>query len=146
MLHLLAVPWFIIYNFVKIILCSIFHCRLESFNKIESFWVNESPEPDISVKSEVEFDAKSEPDYAIIIENQIIPDNVTVSELETDVQVKSEPKAVVWIKSEPKAVVWIKSEPKEDIIEMNMELETEFDVGAKCDSFMVRLFKIAMQF
>ena len=136
MLHLLAVPWFIIYNFVKIILCSIFHCRLESFNKIESFWVNESPEPDISVKSEVEFDAKSEPDYAIIIENQIIPDNVTVSELETGVQVKSE----------PKAVVWIKSEPKEDIIEMNMELETEFDVGAKCDSFMVRLFKIAMQF
>ena len=107
---------------------------------MESFWVNKSPEPDISVKSEVEFDAKDEPEYAIVMENQIAPDNGTESELETDVQVKSEPEAVVWIKSEPET----------DIIEVKMELETdlktEFDVGTKCDSFMVRLFEIAMQF
>ena len=102
--------------------------------------MNKSPESDISVKSEVEFDAKSKPKHGIIMENQIIPANVTVSKLETDVQVKSEPEAVVWIKSEPEA----------DLFEMKMELETdlktEFDVGTKCDSFMVRLFEIAMQF
>ena len=107
---------------------------------MESFLVNKSPESDIAVKSEVEFDAKSEPEYGIIMENQIIHDNVTVSVLETDVPVKSEPEAVVWIKSEPEA----------DLIEMKMELETdlktEFDVGTNCDSFMVRLFEIAMQF
>ena len=74
------------------------------------------------------------------MENQIIHDNVTVSELETDVPVRSEPEAVVFIKSEPEA----------DLIEMKMELETdlntEFDVGTNCDSFMVRLFEIAMLF
>ena len=74
------------------------------------------------------------------MENQIIPDNVTVTELETDVHAKSEPEAVVWIESEPEA----------EFIEMKMDFETdlktEFDVGTKCDSFMVRLFEIAMQF
>ena len=97
--------------------------------------MNKSPKPDISVKSEVEFDAKSEPKCAIIMGNQIIPDNVTENELETDVQVKSEPEAVVLIKREPET----------DIIEVKMELEidlkTEFDVGTKCACFMVRLFK-----
>ena len=140
MFELLVVPWFIVYNFVKLKPFLIFHCRLETFNKMESFWMNKSPESDISVKSEVEFDAKSEPGYAIIMENPIICDDVTESKLETDVQVKSEPEAVFWIKSEPET----------DIIEMKMELEsdleTEFDAGTKCDFFMVRLFEIAMQF
>ena len=108
---------------------------METFNKMESFWIYKSPEPDISVKNEVEFDAKDESEYAIVMENQIIPDNVTESELETGVQVKSEPEAVVWIKSEPET----------DIIEMEMKLETdlntEFDVGSKCSCLMVRLFK-----
>ena len=102
--------------------------------------MNKSPKPDISVKSEVEFDDKREPEHPIIMENQIIPDNGTESEQKTNVHVKSEPEAVVWIKSEPET----------DTIEVKMELETdlktEFDVGTKCDSFMVRLFKIAMQF
>ena len=93
--------------------------------------MNKSPKPDISVKSEVEFEAKSEPEHAIIIKNQIIPENGTESEQETD----------VLIKSEPEAVVWIKSEPETDFIEIKMELETdlktEFDVGTKCDFFMV---------
>ena len=102
--------------------------------------MNKSPEPDISVKSKVEFVAKSEPEYAIIMENQIIePDNVTVSELKSNVQVKSEPEAVVWMKSELET----------DIIEMKMELETDleikFDVGTKDDNFMVRIFKLVMQ-
>ena len=93
--------------------------------------MNKSPEPVISVKCEVEFDAKNESGFAIVMENQIIPDNGTESELETDVQAKSEPEAVVWIKSEP-----------ETDTEMEMELETdvgnEFDV-TKLDSFMVRI-------
>ena len=55
---------------------------METLNKMESFWMNKSPESDISVKSEVEFDAKSEPEYAIIMENQIICDDVTESKLE----------------------------------------------------------------
>ena len=96
---------------------------------MESYWKNKSPDPDdISVKSEVEFDAKIEPEYAIIIENQIIPDNVTVSELETDVQVKSE------------------TEDIEVKMELETDLENEFDVGTKCDSIMVRIFKETMQF
>ena len=100
--------------------------------------MNKSPEPVISVKCEVEFDAKNEPGFAIVMENQIIPDNGTESEQETDVQVKSEPEAVVWIKSEP-----------ETDTEMEMELGTdvgnEFDV-TKLDSFMVRVFTITIEF
>ena len=86
---------------------------------MESFWMNKSPESDISVKSEVEFDARSEPEHAIIMENQIILDNVTVSELETDVHAKSEPEAVVWIKSEPES----------DLIEVKKELETDLKLN-----------------
>ena len=98
------------------------------------------PEPDISVKREIEFDIKNEPEY-----DTIGSDNMPESEVETEVQIKNEPEAVIWIKSEPEADVWLKNEPEAEI-ETKMELETdlkseiEFGIGTKAAyNFLVRI-------
>ena len=125
---------------------------------MKSFLLKSSPEPEISVKSVVEFDAISKSEYDILMENQFHADNRSVSELKTEVLLKSEPEADVWVRKEPEADVWVKSEPKADVfvksepeadIEIKMELENdletefEFGVGKKLDSSMVRIFKVS---
>ena len=103
------------------------------------------PEPDISVKSEIEFDIKNEPEYDAIIGKQIVSNNMTESEMETEVQIKNEPEAVISTESEPEADVWLKNEPEAEI-ETKMELETdlkseiEFGIGTKAAyNFLVRI-------
>ena len=119
---------------------------------MESFWRKSSPEPSISVKSEIEFDFESDPEYDIM-ENPIELDNMTEGELKaevqdiqkTEVQMKSELEAVIWIKGEP---VGMKNEPESDI-GMEMEFETgpeteiEFGVGTKSDDVLVRIFIVS---
>ena len=118
---------------------------------MESFWRKSPPEPGISVKSEIEFDFESDPEYDIM-ENQIEPDNMTEGELKaevqdkqkTEVQVKSELEAVIWIKGEPEADVEMKNEPESDIgIEMEFETDPEtkleFGGGTKNDDSLVRI-------
>ena len=111
---------------------------------MEYFWIKHSPEPDISVKNEVEFDVKNEPEYDTIIGKQIGSDKMAESELETEFLVKNEPEAVIWIKCEPEADVWLKNEPEAEI-ETKMELETDlkseldFGVGTKAHYFLVRI-------
>ena len=78
------------------------------------------PKADTTVKSEVELDVKSEPEYDIIVENLDQPDNVTVSESETEVQMKNEPEADAGIK-------------------MELEADQEFSVGTKLNNFKVRI-------
>ena len=120
---------------------------------MESFWRKSPPEPGISVKSEIEFDFESNPEYDII-ENQIELDNMTEGELKAEVQdmqkaeiqarselqadiwikgkleadagMKNEPEsdAVIWIKGEPDADVGIKNEPEGDIV-IKMECEND---------------------
>ena len=88
------------------------------------------PKPDTPVKSEVELDVKSEPEYDFIVENLDQPDNVIVSELETEVQIKNEPEADAGIKNEPEADIEIK---------MELEADQEFSVGTKLNNFKVRI-------
>ena len=104
-------------------------------------------EINIPVRSEMEL-VTCEPDYDIVMNNQIEPDDMTKSELETGVHVKSEPETVwvksepadVWMEKEPEAVVWIKSEPEADN-QHNMEFKTEFEIGCeiKAGNFVVRI-------
>ena len=109
---------------------------------MESFWRKSPPEPGISMKSEIEFDFESDPEYDIM-ENQIKLDNMTEGELKaevqdiqkTEVQVKSELEAVIWIKGEPEADVGIKME-----FETDPETELEFGVGRKSYDSLVRIF------
>ena len=97
---------------------------------MEGFWMKIPPKPDTPVKSEVEFDVKSEPEYDIIVENLDQPDNVTVSELETEFQIKNEPEADAGIRNEPEADIEIK---------MELEADQEFSVGTKLNNFKVRI-------
>ena len=100
---------------------------------MEGFWMKIPPKPDTPVKSEVEFDVKSEPEYDFIVENLDQPDNVTVSELETEVQIKNE------------ADAGIKNEPEADIeIKMELEADQEFSVGTKLNDFKVRMLIIIL--
>ena len=112
---------------------------------MEYFCIKSSSGPDISVKSEIEFNIKNEPEYDTIIGKQSGSNNMTESELETEVQIKNEPEAVIWIKSEPEADSWLKSEPEAEI-ETKMELETDlkseidFGVGTEAAyNFLVRM-------
>ena len=119
---------------------------------MESFWRKSPPEPGIPVKSEIEFDFESDPEYDIM-ENQIELDNETEGELKAEVQdiqkaevqVKSEQEAVIWIKGEPESDVEMKNEPESDIgikmeFEADPETELEFGVGTKTDDSLVRIF------
>ena len=115
---------------------------------MEGFWVKSPPKSNSSVKSEVEFDIKSESDYDIV-ENLCQPDYVTECELETEVQVKCEPEADVWIKCEPD--VWIKKEPKPDteiIMELEDDQETVLEIGSgtKLNNFVVRIITVCILF
>ena len=91
---------------------------------MDFFWRKSPPEVCISVKSEIEFEFESDPEYDII-ENQIEAD--------------------IWIKGEPEADVGMKNEPESDV-EIKMEFETaletdlEFGVGTKSDDSLVRIF------
>ena len=96
----------------------------------------------------MEFHVNSEPKYDIAMENHIEPDDMTKSELETEVHVKNEPETVcvknepadVWMKNEPE-VVWVKSEPKTENDSVEYEThhqEIGFDVS-NTDSFVVRI-------
>ena len=93
------------------------------------------PKADTTVKSEVELDVKSEPEYDIIVENLDQPDNVTVSESETEVQMKNEPEADAGIKNEPEVDIDIK---------MELEADQEFSVGTKLNDFKVRMLIIIL--
>ena len=108
---------------------------------MESIWMKSSPEPDISVKNEKEFDVESEP-YYIVMENQIEPDNMTEDKMKADVL--DVQKVDVQVKSELENVIWIKNEPEADIkneVEFEADLETEFEFcgGSKDDNCMVRI-------
>ena len=96
----------------------------------------------------MEFHVNSEPKYDIEMENQIEPDDMTESELETGGHVNNEPETVcvksepadVWMKNEPE-VVWVKSEPKTDNDSMEYETYQEigFHVITKNDNFVVSI-------
>ena len=88
---------------------------------MESVWRKSPPEPGILVKSEIEFDFESDPEYDIM-ENQIELDNMTEDELKAEVQ--DIQKTEVQVKSEPEAVIWIKGEPESDV-EMKNEQESD---------------------
>ena len=90
------------------------------------------PKPVVSMKSKVEIDVKSEPEYGVIMENVNEP-GVMESELETEVQIKIEPIADVWIKSEPEAEI-------SDIDEVELKNDEKFGDGTEVDSFEVRIF------
>ena len=94
------------------------------------------PKPVVSMKSKVEFDVKSEPEYDVIMENVNEP-GVMESELETEVQIKIEPIADVWIKSEPEAEI---SDIDEVELKNDEKIELEFGDGTEVDSFEVRIF------
>ena len=109
--------------------------------KMESFWRKSPPEPGVSVKSEIEFDFGSDPEYDLI-ENQIEPVNMTEGELKAEVQVKSGLEADIWIKGEPD--IEMKNEPESDIeikmeFEADLETEVEFGNGTKRDDSLVRI-------
>ena len=122
---------------------------------MELVWRRSSPEAGISVKSEIEFDFESDPEYDIM-ENQIELDNITEGELKaevqdiqkTEVQVKSDQESVIWIKGEPEPDefdVEMRNEPESDIeikmeFEADLETELEFGVGTKSDDSLVRIF------
>ena len=122
---------------------------------MELVWRRSSPEAGISVKSEIEFDFESDPEYDIM-ENQIELDNMTEGELKaevqdiqkTEVQVKSDQESVIWIKGEPESDefdVEMRNEPESDIeikmeFEADLETELEFGVGTKSDDSLVRIF------
>ena len=110
---------------------------------MEYLCIKSSSGPDISVKSEIEFDIKSEPEYDTIIGKQSGSNNMNESELETEVQIKNEPDAVIWIKSEPKADAWLKNEPEAEIktemeLETDLKSEIDFSVGTAYN-FLVRI-------
>ena len=78
------------------------------------------PEPDISVKREIEFDIKNEPEY-----DTIGSDNMPESEVETEVQIKNEPEAEIETKME---------------LETDLKSEIEFGIGTKAAyNFLVRI-------
>ena len=121
---------------------------------MESFCRKSPPEPGISVKSEIEFDFESDPEYDIM-ENQIELDTMAEGELKaevqdiqkTEVQVKSEPETVIWIKSEPEADVEMKHYSETGLgikmeFEADLETQLEFGVGTKSDDSMVRIFLV----
>ena len=119
---------------------------------MESFCTKSPPEPGISVKNEIDFDVKSDPEYDTM-ENQIVHDNMKEGELkaevedvqEGEVQVKSGLEAVIWIKCEPEADVEMENERESDIgnkleFEADQETELKFGVGTKSDDSSVRIF------
>ena len=99
---------------------------------MEPFWWKSPPEPGISVKSEIEFDFESDPEYDII-ENQIELDNMTEGALKAEVQ--DIQKTEVQVKNEPESDIEIKME-----FEADLETELEFGVGTKSDDSLVRIF------
>ena len=96
----------------------------------------------------MEFHVNSEPKYDIAMENQIEPDDITESDLDTGAHVKNEPEIVcvksepadVWMKNEPE-VVYVKSEPKtdNDCIEYETYHQEIKFVASNTDSFVVRI-------
>ena len=87
---------------------------------MEYFCLKSFPEPDISVKREIEFDIKNEPEY-----DTIGSDNMPESEVETEVQIKNEPEAEIETKME---------------LETDLKSEIEFGIGTKAAyNFLVRI-------
>ena len=108
---------------------------------METVWILSPPEPDIPVKSELNFSAEGESEYDLDMEEKIEPDNTTESEQEAVVQVKSEPEDDISTMREPISDVWMKNEQATiDEITMELEPELEFGVKTKVNNFMVRIY------